>query len=324
MSKAAKAWLIAAAVLTALGLLLFAGVMTACDWNFTRLDTGAYTTTTYAVTGKFAHIAIRVNTAQVEFLPAADGNCRVVCFEPEKVQHTATVENDTLTIDTVDTRKWYEYISVSFGSPKMTVYLPEAAYASLQIETDTGNIRIPADFSFGSLKIHGDTADVDCLAAAANSIEIHLSTGHILVDNTAGGRLDLATTTGNVRLNAVAAPDAVHIQTDTGTVKCADIACTEFAAESDTGNMTLHGVVASDSISVKSDTGNVRFEDSDAFRLSVKTGTGNVTGTLLSEKVFITETGTGTVSVPKTAAGGRCEITTGTGNIKITITETPS
>lgn len=46
---------------------------------------------------------------------------------------------------------------------------------------------------------------------------------------------------------------------------------------------------------------------------------GNVKGTLLTNKVFITHTDTGRVNVPKTVTGGKCEINTDTGNIKIDI-----
>ena len=51
----------------------------------------------------------------------------------------------------------------------------------------------------------------------------------------------------------------------------------------------------------------------------MKTGTGNVTGSLLTEKIFLTETGTGRVEVPQTATGGKCQIRTGTGDIRIKI-----
>ena len=44
-----------------------------------------------------------------------------------------------------------------------------------------------------------------------------------------------------------------------------------------------------------------------------------VGGTLLSDKVFITDTTTGDVDVPKTTTGGKCEITTTTGDIEIDI-----
>ena len=53
----------------------------------------------------------------------------------------------------------------------------------------------------------------------------------------------------------------------------------------------------------------------------IETDTGSVSGTLLSDKVFLAETDTGRVSVPKTTHGGRCEITTDTGNIRIEVVQ---
>jgi hypothetical protein len=44
-----------------------------------------------------------------------------------------------------------------------------------------------------------------------------------------------------------------------------------------------------------------------------------VCGTLLSSKVFIIKTDTGDVDVPKSTVGGRCEITTSTGDVEISI-----
>ena len=59
--------------------------------------------------------------------------------------------------------------------------------------------------------------------------------------------------------------------------------------------------------------------DCDASEIFVKTDTGDVRGTLLSEKVFIIKTSAGDVSVPETVTGGKCEISTDTGDIKIGI-----
>ena len=63
----------------------------------------------------------------------------------------------------------------------------------------------------------------------------------------------------------------------------------------------------------------MEFNHCDAETICVNTDTGSVTGTLLTDKVFIIETDTGSVNVPKSITGGRCEITTDTGNIRITI-----
>ena len=70
---------------------------------------------------------------------------------------------------------------------------------------------------------------------------------------------------------------------------------------------------------IERSTGNVKFSDCDAAELFVETSTGDVKGSLLSAKVFIVKTDTGSADVPKTITGGRCEIETDTGDIKITV-----
>jgi hypothetical protein len=51
----------------------------------------------------------------------------------------------------------------------------------------------------------------------------------------------------------------------------------------------------------------------------VKTDTGDITGSLLSGKIFMPQTNTGDVTVPDTVTGGKCRLSTNTGDIKISI-----
>lgn len=319
MSKAVKIWLTVAAALIALGVILFAVSMIANGWDFNKLGTVTYTTNIYEIDGDFKNISIDVETTKIEFVPAENGRCKIVCFEDEKVRHSASIQNGTLTIDTVDTRKWYEHFSISFDQPKMTVYLPENEYDSLSIETDTGDIAIPKDFSFDTLKIDGDTSDVDCLASASQNIEIKLSTGDIRLKELATDQLKLTTDTGRIHINTADVGANIRIETDTGRVELTDTSCNELYAESDTGSITLKNVIGAGSFTIESDTGDITFDRSDAAEIFAQTDTGDIAGTLLSDKVFLTETSTGRISVPKTVTGGKCELKTSTGDIKIEV-----
>ena len=318
MNKKTKAWLISASVLVALGLTVFAEVMAFCDWDFAKLGTVTYVTETYKADGGFDKISVGTETADIEFLPADDGNCTVVCSESENIKHSVSVKNGTLVIETADTRKWYEYICISFVKPKVSVYLPDSEYASLSVETDTGDIAVAREFSFESIGISGDTSDVDCRAFAVGTVEIKVATGSTVIEGSSAERISLTSTTGDIRVNSTDVGGDIGIKTNTGNVNLTDTRCGDILAETDTGNITLKNVAAG-GISVGSDTGNIGFEDSDAENILAKTGTGNVTGTLLSEKVFVTKTSVGKVSVPRTVSGGKCEITTSTGDIRIDI-----
>lgn len=100
-----------------------------------------------------------------------------------------------------------------------------------------------------------------------------------------------------------------------------DLSCQSFFSNGTTGDLALDHVVAAETFSIERSTGNVEFHRCDAAGLFVKTSTGHVTGSLLTGKNFLTDTRTGSVEVPKTAAGGKCEIRTVTGDIRITTGE---
>lgn len=319
MNKSKKTWVIIGCSLTVVGLFIFIGAMAALKFDFNMLNTAKYVSNTYEADGFFNKISIDTNIADVILVPSDDEKCRVVCYEQERLKHSVTVKDQTLIIDTVDNRKWYEHIGISFGKMEVTVYLPHKEYASILIDSDTGDIDIPRDFSFENIRITGATGDVTLSASASNSITIRVSTGTIAADNIAAEEISLSTATGNINISSAETKGLINAETNTGRIKLADVACTNFTAESDTGNISLKNVKAADSFSIKSSTGDVKFESSDAGRIYVKTSTGDVTGTLLSEKVFITDTSTGDVSVPKSVTGGECEIITSTGDIEINI-----
>lgn len=113
--------------------------------------------------------------------------------------------------------------------------------------------------------------------------------------------------------------DTLSIKNSTGKITLNDLRCKNLTLNGSTGNVLLNNVISSEKISVKISTGNVNLQNCDATEIFIQTDTGNVKGNLLSEKVFMAQTDTGRISVPKTQSGGKCEITTDTGNIKITV-----
>ncbi|MBQ8683595.1 MAG: DUF4097 family beta strand repeat protein [Clostridia bacterium] len=310
--------MIIATVLVVVGLILFAGAMTANGWDFTKLSTVSPVTNSYEVSG-FDKISIDIDTAELVFVPTDEAVCRVVCYEQEKVQHTVTVQDGTLCISRVDTRKWYEHIGIFFDEFRVTVSLPKTVYAALKIDTHTGNVTIPQGLTFGVLEVKGSTADVSCLAAVSERLSIVTSTGDILVDGLTVDEVALSTTTGNVRMQSTEVKGRVDVEVNTGDVRLTKVACETLEVDSDTGKQWLKDVVVSGALSLESDTGDVRLTGCDGAQITIETDTGDVTGTLLTDKVFITETSTGRIQVPKTTTGGRCEITTSTGDISITI-----
>lgn len=319
MSKATKIWLIAATVLLLLGIMLFATAMTATGWKFTTLNTAPYETNEHTVSEEFHNIFIEADTADVRLLPSPDGACRVVCYEQKKTRHEVAVVDSTLTIRTIDEREWYEYIGISFDKPSVTIYLPQDAYSVLTVEESTGDVTIPDGFIFTTVSIQTSTGDVTLRASASGAVKIKTSTGDILAEDISVNALDLTVSTGRVAVSSVTCSGDLSVMVSTGDAQLTDTVCGEFSSTGDTGDITLRNVTVNGRLSIERSTGDVHFDGSDADSLWIKTSTGDVTGTLRSEKIFITSTDTGKIKVPSSLHGNRCDITTDTGNILLDI-----
>lgn len=261
--------------------------------------TGILETKEYEINDKFSDIEIITDTADIEFILSENLNTSVVCAEQKNINHSVRVKDNTLLIKVDDNRKWYEYININFGKTKITIYLPKNEYGELFIDSDTGNINIPNNFNFNSIDIIDDTGNVKNYASVKDNIKIKTSTGNIHIENINANIIDLSASTGNIKI--------------------VNAKCVNLLSKVDTGNVLLKNVVATEKFIIETDTGDVKFVASDASDIFVKTDTGNVTGSLLTDKVIFAESDTGNIDVPKIIADEKCEITTDTGDIKITI-----
>ena len=318
MKKTAKIWFVAALSLVVLGCVLFAGVMTSLKWDFSKLSTVIYETNTSDIGEPFDDISLATDTADIVFALSKDGICRVECREEKNAKHTVTVENGVLTVKTDDQRTLRDHVGFNFDSPKITVYLPKTEYGTLSVCEASGNIEIPQDFVFGNIDIAVSTGNVTLSAAVREDSKIKASTGNITVQGSSAGSLDISVTTGTVTVSDVSCAGDVSVSTLTGKVQMSDISCKNVISNGTTGDISLKNVLASEKLSLARSTGYVNFSGCDAGEVYIKTTTGNVTGSLLTEKVFVTATDTGNVEVPEATTGGRCEIRTKTGDIKIT------
>lgn len=279
MKKSTKVWILIAISLIVFGCIMFAVAMTKNHWNFRELNTVNYETNTYQIDEGFSNISLLTDTADILFVPSDDGMCKVICYEPDNMKHAIATSDGTLTINVTDKREWYDYIGITFGSPKLTLYLPEVEYDSLLIKEDTGNIAIPKDFKFKNI--------------------------------------DITTSTGDITVHGVTCEENMKLNVSTGKINLADIKCKNLLSDGDTGDFSLKDVISTEKISIQRSTGDVKFDSCDAAEISVITDTGDVTGSFLSEKSFITNTSTGDINVPESSTGGKCEITTSTGDISI-------
>ncbi len=319
MSKKTKRWLIAATGLLIAGILMFGGTFAMLDWDFTKLSESKYDTVTHTVTDTFDSLSVSTLTADVSFVLSEDGKTTIICHEQKNRKHAVSVQDGTLVIEVEDTRKWYEYIDVDFDTPTITVSLPRTEYETLSIDSSTGDVTVPSDFRFNSLAVSQTTGSIDCAASVTGAVSIKTTTGNICVKNAAVGSLDLSATTGGITLSKVTCAGDVRLSITTGSCNISDLTCNNLTSTGCTGKNTMSNLIANGKLVVERTVGDVTLDGCDAAEIAIETGTGDVRGHLLSDKVFITNTSTGSIDVPKSITGGLCEIRTTTGNITMTV-----
>ena len=311
--------LILATILIIIGFSIFMIAMSINKWDFSKLGSSKYETNIYEITEEFDDIIINSDTFDICFELSNDNTCKVIYVEEEKYKHDIDVQNNKLNIDLINNKKWYDNIRFGFINTKITIYLPNNKYNSLFIDLSTGDIEIPNQFQFYMIDINLSTGDVKCMANVTSNINITTSAGDVKLSDLSTNNINISTSTGTVKLKNVNCGENININDTTGDVKLENIKCDNITSSGSTSDVLLKNVIVINKIDIKRSTGDVRFELSDAKEIKVITTTGNIRGTLLTEKIFITDSNTGDIEVPKSLTGGLCEIKTNTGDIVISI-----
>lgn len=235
---------------------------------------------TYTTEKAFENILVDVDAADVFIKLSTDWGWRVNYCEDVKRPVSVKVENNTLIVQEQDERAWYEYMGIHLTRPRIEIEVPRKALDSLKIQAVAGDI-VLNDHSINSLNLSASAGDI-CL----NNI-------------TCAGNMDIHLTTGGVYLSGVT--------------------CQNFTTQGSTGDVCLSNTVIADTLSIRRSTGDIDLTSTDAAHLILKTTTGDITCSLLTDKVYETHTTTGEIHIPQSGGNGKCEVTTTTGDIAITV-----
>lgn len=242
-----------------------------------------YEKVTRDVNGEFLSVSIDISSTDINIKKSENGKAYIVAKESDKVKYNLSIENDTLLIKEKDTRKWYEHIEINlFESVYCNLYLPANTYDNLKIKASSSNV-------------------------ASENSEIAFNTATITLSS------------GNVNLSSKVLT-SLSIKTASGNLKIKNNTLNDLTATASSGNIYLNNVIATTSLKATTSSGNITLKSCDSNSITLKVSSGNVNCKLLTGKLFETKAGSGNISCPASTAGnGTCKVTTGSGNIKITI-----
>ncbi len=271
--------LLGAAAVIGLGIVLILAGLWLMQFDIGKLDASRTVGETYEPAGEFRRIEVRVPSADIRLLRAEDGKTRVVTSHEETDKETVEISNGILRVSRGDQKGRFGHFGV-FGSHEdsVTIYLPDAAYEALTVQTASGDMEIPAELTF-------DRAE---LATASGEIRFFAQCGELMI----------ATVSGDVKLRGIAAE-----QLTLATVS---------------GKADLEDVRAAGKLSVTTVSGDVELEYCDAGELELHTTSGEIEGTLLTPKRFDVHTASGEIDVPASHTGaGLCAVHTTSGDVEL-------
>lgn len=335
MKASVKITLIVAACLIAAGLVITTTALIASRFNHKQLLSAKLVDETIQVNGTFSDISVDSDSATVNIVRSTDGSCSVVFSDQEdaNITHSAQIIDGELKIIRRDER----IVSVAFiASPKITVYLPGEMYDELDITTSSGNIDLAGGISYGKLELKASSGnivlidtnvndDMDLSTSSgnikvhksrANSLSAHCSSGSLSLDDISCTDAELETASGRLSVANAQIARELDGQCHSGGIRLENVNCSSLDLESTSGTVRLEKLIASGNIKISSTSGSISLKGCDAAELDLSAKSGNITGSLLTPKIYVVTTGSGSTHLPEQMSGGICRIKTTSGSVR--------
>lgn len=268
----------AAAALVLVGMLLALAILPGLGFDFSFLGAFRLKSTSYTVSESFSAIDVQGGACSISVSSSYDSQCQVYIRELGGRSRSARVVDGALTVTGGGERSWLEKLHfLDAGERYISIYLPEESACTLRLATTSGDIYVSSEMGFGSTSLETDSGDISFYGS---------------VD----GTLTAETGSGEIYLSGV---DAAALTARTGS-----------------GELDLDTVNASGPVELTAGSGDIWLWDCDGESFRIETGSGDVSGTFLTPKDFVTETGSGSVNAPLAdKSAGLCQVKTGSGDI---------
>ena len=343
MNRTKNICLIASAITVAVGICISIFVCIITNFNPYKNAEVKFDEKVHLIDEKFENIKIDDTMCNIFIIPSEDEECKVVCHDEEKRYHTVEVVNNTLTINSVDSRKWYEefYFGFTFSWNdfiSLSIYLPEKEYKELYIDTFSGDVDIASSFTFANSEVESTSGDIKCNAkfkgdvkfdstsgdidlsnVSANNISACTTSGDIAISDISADNISADTTSGEVEISSVNAKDKLYADSTSGDVNVLDSKAYDIFLESTSGDVDMRNTVSLGDLKIESTSGDIEFYRCDGKSIDLNSVSGDIEGSFLTEKLFITDTTSGEVNVPNCTSDEQCRITTTSGDIEVTI-----
>ncbi len=125
---------------------------------------------------------IKINAYQDDvIIKVADtAGPRVEAYEQKNVEISVrSDEAGILLVDKVDSREWFEKITIGEKNIPIVIYLSKSVEVDLEITTDGGNVTIEKDVKCENVSVSSKSGDINLLSTPSGSVKL-TTTGEIV------------------------------------------------------------------------------------------------------------------------------------------------
>lgn len=257
----------------------------------------------------FSNVMMDIDYGSLNVFPSeTDETFIELIGENEKLELTANVVNDTLSIQ-LKTKK-FNFFSFLFliKEMKVNVALPKKLYSSIVMKTDNGRIR--AEKILGkTIKATSDNGSIGLKEFASTVLDVETDNGRIDLEKIQVDKLSTQTDNGRIELRNI---DAVQIRTktDNGRIMMENVNG-DITGKTDNGRISLLTTTLDRMIDLETDNGSIHVEAENEptnVTIQAKTDFGGIN--ILGEKNTRTVIGLGTNKVKLSSDNGKITVLT--------------
>lgn len=222
-------------------ILIFIGVVGSV-FAYTFLDTNSYSEER-TIEESFTDISIKTNNENIELVATEDPVARVEFEGSKELKEEVTIEvrDHTLFMETAKDKKPSPIIFFP-KDIKMTVYLPDSIYESLDMKTDNGNFKA-SELELKAVKVSSSNGEVLLEEVKSKTLNVTADNGNVHLDQVEGS-ISGNTINGSISLIAEEWKLPIQLETINGDIELQTNSKPEnstFDATTKNGEVNLYG-----------------------------------------------------------------------------------
>ncbi len=280
MKKSTKISLLVSLALVIIGAVLIFVSLMVVGFDMRKFSNISFEKKVFDITDSFDGVHVSEITDDIEIYLSDDKNCKIICYDSEKIYHECNVNDDgQLMIFCRDDRPWYEKIGFFYKEiEKIQIYLPNELYEEIYAYSTNGNITIPKGFTFDEAHLSVVNGKIHCSADVLQNLTAETTNGDIALDGELNGKIHALTTNGKIVAKNIKNAGSADFTTTNGDIEPDGEIIKYFQAHSVNGS--------------------IKFRVSVSDRMHMNTVNGSITGTVPANKSYTAQSTNGSVNVP--------------------------